>query len=279
MKNWLNVYIRQANRERIKIFSGGFSSVSWWGFFHWLFPRNLPIDRTVRFKSLHGDAVKNIWTSFCQSGSLKPNPAKGQPRILDETDLDLAQVLKQIAPSMAYKDLKEYIERYSAKSPSISAIGLAVREHIWAWDFPFTNLFILFLLKPIDRSVWANIFIAVSTRLEYISCANVLFELLIIEHKFASSFSVFFSFDRMSCKSDFKSLSCFLSCPCCVMSPQNLAEVHISFGQLSRVWPARKLLLEHTGRINWNPRERLLKRGMCGSFQQTLVGGERVTRP
>ena len=62
-----------------------------------------------------GGAVTNIWTSFRQSGSLEPNPAKGQPRILDETDLDLAQVLKQIAPSMAYKDLKEYIERYSAK--------------------------------------------------------------------------------------------------------------------------------------------------------------------
>ena len=136
MKNWQNVYTRQANRERIKIFSGGFSSVSWWGFFHWLFPRNLPIDRTVRFKSLHGDAVKNIWTSFCQSGSLKPNPAKGQPRILDETDIDLAQVLKQIAPSMVYKDLKGYI----AKSPLISDLraGLSFFQRYIARDISLT---------------------------------------------------------------------------------------------------------------------------------------------
>ena len=164
----------------------GFSSVSWWGFFHWLYPRKLPIDRTVGFKSLHGHAVKNIWTSFRQSGSLEPNPAKGQPRIVDETNLDVVHVLKQIAPSMTYKEFNEYIERYSAKSPSISAIGLAVHERIWARNFPFTNLFILFCicirLKPIDRSMWANIFIAVFTRLECISCENVLFELLIIEH-------------------------------------------------------------------------------------------------
>ena len=91
-------------------------------------------------KSLHGDAVKNIWTSFCQSGSLKPNPAKGQPRILDETDLDLAQVLKQIAPSMAYKDLKGYIERYSAKSPSISDLraGLSFFQRYIARDISLT---------------------------------------------------------------------------------------------------------------------------------------------
>lgn len=62
-----------------------------------------------------GNAVINIWTQFCQTGSLQPNHVKGQPRILDETDLDLdlVQVLKQIRPSMTQKELKEYIKKYS----------------------------------------------------------------------------------------------------------------------------------------------------------------------
>jgi len=41
-----NVYTRWASRERWKNLSGGFNSISWWRFFHWLFPRKLSIDRT-----------------------------------------------------------------------------------------------------------------------------------------------------------------------------------------------------------------------------------------
>lgn len=106
----------------------------------------------------------------------------------------------------------------------------------WQWFFCFRQWWL------VNRgSTWESLLLF--TKLDCISCANVLFELLMLEQKFVSSSSVFFSFNLM------------ISNPWVVsyllghfMLPQNLAEVHISFGQLSRVWPARKWHLEHAGR-------------------------------
>ena len=62
-----------------------------------------------------GVTVSNIWKTFCRTGENLPRhtAARGQPKRLEEPELDLVQLLKKCRPSITYKDIKEYIEVYS----------------------------------------------------------------------------------------------------------------------------------------------------------------------
>ena len=57
-----------------------------------------------------GTTVSNIWKTFCQSGEYVPrHSARGQPKRLEEPELDLMQLLLKCRPSITYKDIKENI--------------------------------------------------------------------------------------------------------------------------------------------------------------------------
>lgn len=58
------------------------------------------------------------------------NPPKGQPKRLEEPELDLVQLLIKSRPSVTYKETKENIEAHSTTTALISAIGRAVRDHL-----------------------------------------------------------------------------------------------------------------------------------------------------
>ena len=79
-----------------------------------------------------GVTVSNIRKTFCQTGENLPRhaAARGQPKRLEEPELDLVQLLIKRRPSITYKDIKENIEAYSTATASISFIGQAVRDHL-----------------------------------------------------------------------------------------------------------------------------------------------------
>lgn len=79
-----------------------------------------------------GVTVSNIWKTFCQTGATFPRhtSARGQPKRLEEPELDLIQLLIKCRPSITYKDIKENIEAHSTATASISAIGRAVRDRL-----------------------------------------------------------------------------------------------------------------------------------------------------
>ena len=76
--------------------------------------------------------VSNIWKTFCQTGETLPRHTVGggQPKSLEEPELDLVQVLIKFRPLITYKEIKENIEVHSTPTASISAIGPAVRDRL-----------------------------------------------------------------------------------------------------------------------------------------------------
>ena len=53
---------------------------------------------------------------------------RGQLKRLEETELDLVQLLIKCIPSRTYKDIKENIEAHSTATAWISTIGCAVQD-------------------------------------------------------------------------------------------------------------------------------------------------------
>lgn len=78
------------------------------------------------------DRQTDRWKTFCQTGATFPRhtSARGQPKRLEEPELDLIQLLIKCRPSITYKDIKENIEAHSTATASISAIGRAVRDRL-----------------------------------------------------------------------------------------------------------------------------------------------------
>jgi len=79
-----------------------------------------------------GVTVSKVWKTFCQTGENLPrhSAARGQPKRMEEPELDLVQLLIKCRPSRIYKDIKENIEAHSTATASISTIGCAVRERL-----------------------------------------------------------------------------------------------------------------------------------------------------
>ena len=80
-----------------------------------------------------GVTVSNVWKTFCQTGENLPRhtAARGQPKRLEEPELDLVQLLIKCRPSRTYKDIKENIEGHSTATTSISTMtGRAVRDRL-----------------------------------------------------------------------------------------------------------------------------------------------------
>ena len=77
-----------------------------------------------------GVNVSNVWKTFCRTEENLPRhtAARGQPKRLEEPELDFVQLLMKCGPSRTYKDIKENIEAHSTATVSISTIGRAVRE-------------------------------------------------------------------------------------------------------------------------------------------------------
>ena len=85
----------------------------------------------VKYK-MSGLTVSKIWKTFCQTTGdyLLRHTVKGQPKKLEEPELDLVQLLIKSRPSITYKEIKENVEAYSTTTASISAIGRAVRDRL-----------------------------------------------------------------------------------------------------------------------------------------------------
>ena len=79
-----------------------------------------------------GVTVSNVWKTFCQTGEILPRHtgARGQPKRLEEPDLDLVHLVIKCRPSRTYKDIKENIEAHSTATALISTIGHAVRDRL-----------------------------------------------------------------------------------------------------------------------------------------------------
>lgn len=69
---------------------------------------------------------------LCQTGETLPRHTvgRGQPKRLEEPELDLVQVLIKCRPLITYKEIKANIEAHSTPTASISAIGPAVRDRL-----------------------------------------------------------------------------------------------------------------------------------------------------
>ena len=78
--------------------------------------------------------VSNVWKTFCQTGeNLRLYAAaRGQPKRLAESELDLVQLLLKWRPSRTYltKANIENIEAQSMATASISTLGRAIRDHL-----------------------------------------------------------------------------------------------------------------------------------------------------
>ena len=59
-----------------------------------------------------GVTVSNVWKTFCQTGENLPRhtAARGQPKRLEEPELDFVQMLIKFRPSRTYKDIREDIQ-------------------------------------------------------------------------------------------------------------------------------------------------------------------------